>query len=59
MLTAMKSDINDLKDKMSQIHGLKDQLSQILEALTILDNKRDATTRHQGVISSHPAMSQT
>jgi len=34
-------------------------LSQILEALTILDSKRDVTTRHEGVISSHPAMSQT
>jgi len=58
-MKAMKSDINDLKDKMSQIHGLKDQLSQILEALKILNSKSDATTRHEGVISSHPAMSQT
>jgi len=58
-LKTMKNDVNDLKDKMSQIHGLKDQLSQILEALTILDGKCDATTRHEGLISSHPAMSQT
>jgi len=58
-LKTMKNDINDLKDKMSQIHGLKDQLSQILEVLTILDSRRDATTRHEGVISSHPTMSQT
>jgi len=53
-MKAMKSDINDLKDQMSQTHGLKDQMSQILEALTILNNKREAVTRNEGAQSSHP-----
>jgi len=36
-MKAMKSDIKDLKD----------QMSQILEALTILNNKREATIRNE------------
>ena len=64
----MKSDIKDLKDQMSQIHGLKDQMSQIhglkdqmsqiLEALTILNNKREATIRNEEAQSSHPPIFQ-
>jgi len=57
-MKAMKSDINYLKDQMSQIHGLKDQMSQILEALTILNSKREATIRNEEAQSSHPPIFQ-
>jgi len=50
----MKADIDDLKDKMNQIHGLKDQLGQILEHLTIINSKHEATTRDEETQSSHP-----
>jgi len=38
---------------VNQIHGLKDQLGQILEHLTIINNKSEATTRDEGTQSSH------
>jgi len=53
-----KSDIKDLKDQMSQIHGLKDHMIQILEALTILNNKREATIKNEEAQSSHPPIFQ-
>ena len=52
-MKTMKADISDLKDKVNQIYGLKDQLGQILESLTILHNKHEATTRDEGAQSSH------
>jgi len=58
-MKTMKADINDLKDKVNQIHGLKDQLGQILETLTILNNKWDATTKNKKPTSSHIAVTQT
>jgi len=54
----MKSDINDLKDQMSQIHGLKDQMSKILKALIILNSKREVVTRNERAQSSHPLIFQ-
>jgi len=58
-MKTMKDDISDLKDKVNQIHGLKDQLGQILENVTILNNKRDATTKNEEPASSHMAVTQT
>jgi len=57
-MKAMKSDIKDLKDQMSQIHGLKDQMSHILEVLTILNSKREATISNEEAQSSHPPIFQ-
>jgi len=54
----MQDEIIDLKDKVGQIHGLKDQLGQILESLTILHNKNEATTRDEGAQPSHPPIFQ-
>jgi len=47
-IKAMKSDIKDLKD----------QMSQILEALTILNSKHEATIRNEEAQSSHPPIFQ-
>ena len=58
-MKATKADISDLKDKVNQIHGHKDQLGQILETLTILNNKRDATAKNEEPTSSHIAVTQT
>jgi len=58
-MKTMKANVNDLKDKVSQIHGLKDQLGQILETLTILNNKRDVTAKNEELASSHIAVTQT
>jgi len=54
----MQDEIGELKDKVNQIHGLKDQLGQILEHLTIVSSKPEATTRDEGTQSSHPPVFQ-
>jgi len=43
----------------AKINKLKDHMSQILEALTILKSKGEATTKNDEVISTHLGMSQT
>jgi len=57
-MKAMQDEIGELKDKVNQIHGLKDHLGQILEHLTIISNKPEATTRDEGIQSSHPPIFQ-
>ena len=57
-MKAMQDEIAELKDKVNQIHGLKDQLGQILEHLTIISSKPEATTRDEGVQSSNPLVFQ-
>jgi len=57
-MKAMQDEIAELKDKINQIHGLKDQLGQILEHLTIISSKPEATTRDDGIQSSHPLILQ-
>jgi len=47
-----------MKEIKSYINDLKDQMSQILEALTILNNKREAVTGNEGAQSSHPLIFQ-
>jgi len=57
-MKAMQDEIAELKDKINQIHGLKDQLGQILERLTIVSSKPEATTRDEGIQFSHPPILQ-
>jgi len=57
-MKAMQDEISELKDKVNQIHGLKDQLGKILEYLTIVSSKPEATTRDEGIQSSHPPILQ-
>jgi len=57
-MKAMQDEISELKDKVNQVHGLKDQLGQILEHLTIINSKPEATTRDKGTQSSHPPIFQ-
>jgi len=57
-MKAMQDEISELKDKVNQVHGLKDQLGHILEHLTIINNKPEATTRDEGIQYSHPPIFQ-